>query len=378
MRIAVNGKSLGVLEKGGAVRIAQRLLAELTQSYPDHRFEIFVPVGWGEMTDLPQFPKTVEVHMLTCMLFRYSLFRALWEQCLLPLWIYLQGSFDLLINLTNTAPVLIPLPIPQVLLVHDVGFLNSRWFSQVFGLYLRWALNRAIRQNIHLVTVSQSSAADIQAAFPAVRSRRGSSRASPITVIKNGVDPPPPQIQSIDLDYDYILFIGSQNPRKNLAGAIASYILFQAQSKSDLHFVIIGAAKKIFTPDPTPFPSSGQIHIMDYVEESVKWSYLKGAKLLLLPSFMEGFGLPVAEALQMNIPAVVSDIPVFHELYGESVEYVNPHAPEDIARGILAVLHTSSGGQTGSNHYSSLENSSFPWKNTARQYLKLFQTICRE
>jgi glycosyltransferase involved in cell wall biosynthesis len=370
MRIAVNGKSLGVLEKGGAVRVAQRLLAELTQRYPEHRFEVFLPVAREGTSGDPQFLESVEVHGQTCLLFRYSPFRALWEQCLLPLWIYRHGSFDLLLNLTNTAPVLFPLRIPQVLLVHDVGFLNPHWFSKVFGGYIRWALNRAIRQKIHLVTVSQASAADIQSAFPPVRSS--------MTVIYNGIDPPPTQVQPLDLGYDYILFIGSQNPRKNLAGAIASYILFQAQSKSDLHFVIIGAAKKIFTPDPTPFPSSGQIHIMDYVEESVKWSYLKGAKLLLLPSFMEGFGLPVAEALQMNIPAVVSDIPVFHELYGESVEYVNPHAPEDIARGILAVLHTSSGGQTGSNHYSSLENSSFPWKNTARQYLNLFQTICRE
>jgi glycosyltransferase involved in cell wall biosynthesis len=370
MRIAVNGKSLGVLEKGGAVRVAQRLLAELTQRYPEHCFEVFFPVAREGSSGDPQFPESVKVHGQTCLLFRYSLFRALWEQCLLPIWIYRHGSFDLLLNLTNTAPVLFPLRIPQVLLVHDVGFLNPRWFSKVFGRYLRWVLNRAIRQKIHLVTVSQSSATDIQSAFPPV--------CSSITVIYNGIDPPPTQVKPIDLGYDYILFIGSQNPRKNLAGAIAGYTLFQSKSSSALHFVIIGASKTIFTPEATFFPSHPQIHIMDYVEEAVKWSYLKGAKLLLLPSFMEGFGLPVAEALLMNIPVVVSDIPVFHELYEAFVKYVNPHTPEDIAHGISIALDSAAIKKMASSPYSFSTNHSCLWQNTARQYVDLFQAICRK
>jgi glycosyltransferase involved in cell wall biosynthesis len=369
LRIAVNGKSLGIQEKGGAVRVALRLLTELALQYPDLILEIFLPIATPKAVSSLQFPGNVIVHPQYCNLFRYGIVRTIWEQCIFPLWLRCHPPFDLLLHLTNTAPILQLGATPELLLIHDIGFLNTDWFSKGFSTYLKWSLDWAIRRGVHLVTVSQSSAHEIQSTFPKIQ--------SPVQVIWNGVDPPPAQIPSRSLSQDYILFIGSQNPRKNLQGAIAGYSLLQAQSNADdLHLVIVGAKKTIFTDTPDGLPVNPSISVLGYVAEPLKWSLLKNAKLLLLPSFMEGFGLPVAEALMMGVPAVVSDIPVFHELFGSSVEYVDPHSPKDIARGIQIVLQFPPSIASEDIRRSDIEQS-FLWSNTAAQYFELFQTIGR-
>lgn len=368
IRLAVNGKSLGIQEKGGAVRVALRLLTELALQYPELTLEIFLPISTPAAIASLQFPANIILRPQRCKLFRHGLVRTFWEQCIFPFWLRCHPPFDLLLHLTNTAPVLRLCAIPEVLLIHDVGFLNPKWFSKGFGAYVKWSLNCAIHRGAHLVTVSQSSANEIQAVFPTMQ--------SPIQVIWNGVDPPPAQLAAQSLPQDYILFIGSQNPRKNLQGAIAGFSLFREQHHSDLHLVIVGAQKNIFTHAHKTVASNSHISILGYIEESQKWSLLKNARLLLLPSFMEGFGLPVAEALIMGIPAVVSDIPVFHELFGPSVEYVDPYSTQDIARGIAAIVHHQPLTAAGTRHNDYFKQA-FLWSKTARQYFDLFQAVRR-
>ena len=63
-----------------------------------------------------------------------------------------------------------------------------------------------------------------------------------------------------------------------------------------------------------------------------------GAKAFVFPSFAEGFGLPPLEAMASGVPVVCSDIPVFREVYGDAVLYVDPNRPESIAAALRALL----------------------------------------
>jgi glycosyltransferase involved in cell wall biosynthesis len=368
IRIAVNGKSLGIQEKGGAVRVALRILTELARQYPELTLEVFLPISTHSALAALQLPNNVVLHSQYSKFFRYSVVRTIWEQTILPFWLRCHPPFDILLHLTNTAPVLQLRSTPEVLLVHDAGFLNTEWFSKLFSTYVTWSLECAIQRGVHLVSVSQSAAQEIQAAFPTVQTS--------ILSIQNGVDPPPAQIESQSSFQDYILVIGSLNPRKNLLGAIAGYSLFQERNQSNLQLVIVGATKAIFAQTGDFLKTNAQsITMLGYVDESLKWSLLKNAKLLLLPSFMEGFGLPVAEALLVGTSAVVSDIPIFHELFGQSVEYVDPYSPQDIARGIEIVIDRSLAQTETEQRYRPDIN--FLWQNAAQQYFNLFQAVRR-
>jgi alpha-1,3-rhamnosyl/mannosyltransferase len=88
------------------------------------------------------------------------------------------------------------------------------------------------------------------------------------------------------------------------------------------------------------------------------------------PSFAEGFGLPPLEAMAAGVPVVCSDIPVFREVYGEAVRYVDPSRPESIAAGMREVLDDS--GLSGSLRQRGRERASiYRQERSIRKYLDL-------
>ncbi len=79
------------------------------------------------------------------------------------------------------------------------------------------------------------------------------------------------------------------------------------------------------------------VEIPDPTDEEIVRLFA-GAKAFVFPSFAEGFGLPPLEAMAAGVPVVCSDIPVFREVYGDAVLYVDPNRPESIAEGVREVL----------------------------------------
>jgi glycosyltransferase involved in cell wall biosynthesis len=67
-------------------------------------------------------------------------------------------------------------------------------------------------------------------------------------------------------------------------------------------------------------------------------NWLIGARALLMPSFAEGFGLPVVEALQLGVPVIASDLPVYHEIVGKLPSYLDPTDAESWERMIMAFM----------------------------------------
>lgn len=69
-----------------------------------------------------------------------------------------------------------------------------------------------------------------------------------------------------------------------------------------------------------------------------KAALYKQAEVFVLPSFYEGFGMPVLEAMSYHVPVVASDIPVLHEVAVEAALYCDPFDPDDIANTIAKIL----------------------------------------
>jgi glycosyltransferase involved in cell wall biosynthesis len=366
--IAVNGKSFSNDQHGGAIRAALNIINGLNDIYGDRtkELEILIP-SYKEISHQLFESKSIRVKVFVSPLYANTYFKNFWEQFILPFYINRTKKYQLLLNLTNSAPVLIPLAIPQILLIHDIGFLNSQWFTHQFSTYLKTIVRVATQRNIYFTTVSQTSADRIQLSFPTIRSPE---------VIYNGCDKPPVNSIEHNCKFNYIVFIGSLNPRKNLEGLLASFFILKTRIESDLKLLIIGSHKEIFTSHDRNGERCDRKDIIftDYVDNETKWSILADAKLLILPSFLEGFGLPILEAFSMGIPVVASDIPVFHELYAGAIEYVDPHSPEDIARGMQFVLGSRERQQVLiQNGYEILNK--FSWSKTTQAYASIIDKI---
>ena len=123
---------------------------------------------------------------------------------------------------------------------------------------------------------------------------------------------------------NYYFFIGNLYPHKNL-----KWILDEAAANPDSVFAIAG--KMPFDIAADLGLSLPNVLFLGYISDAyMKW-LMGHTKALLFPSRAEGFGIPPLEALALGRPAIVSDIPVLREIYGNTVHYIDPdHGTENL------------------------------------------------
>jgi len=329
MKIAVNGKSLATVNPGGAVRVGLNIISHLA-SLVDWQIDIYLP-DTDPASALPAMPDNVRFCCQPRDHHSSAISKLWWEQWHLPRLLN-AGDYDLVLNLTNSCAVLRRVRTPQLLLVHDSSFLVTAWFTRAFSAYLSLLIRWANRRGCQLVTVSETSARQLKEAF---------SSLGQIEVIPNGLDPAPDDIVPYQPGFPYLLFLGSKNPRKNLKGMLEAFKAHRGKHPDDPHkLLIVGGDKDIFV-DVGAAQDDPHVEWLGYVHDDKKWSVLAGADGLLLPSFLEGFGLPIGEALLTGKPVMASDIPVFHEIYGEAISvFVDPHDIEDMATGISRLIQS--------------------------------------
>ncbi|WP_228124801.1 glycosyltransferase family 4 protein [Glaciimonas soli] len=130
------------------------------------------------------------------------------------------------------------------------------------------------------------------------------------------------------------LMVSTIEPRKNHAYLLDAFEqLWQSGSDVVLCFIgRIGWKNERLIERVTRHPELKQRLFMfnDLSDIELEYCY-SHAKSLVFPSFVEGFGLPLVEAMQRGLPVMASDIPVFHEIGGEFISYFDLHSPVSLA-----------------------------------------------
>jgi glycosyltransferase involved in cell wall biosynthesis len=139
----------------------------------------------------------------------------------------------------------------------------------------------------------------------------------------------------------YILFIGTLEPRKNVGALLDAYEQLVTR-RSDLPRLVI-AGKAL--PETAPWlerigrdPLRGRVEHIGYVEADNRRAVYDGARLLVQPSFDEGFGMPVLEAMTLGIPVVASDRGALPEVLGDAGPLVDPDEPAALAAAIERMI----------------------------------------
>lgn len=129
-------------------------------------------------------------------------------------------------------------------------------------------------------------------------------------------------------DRPTFVVIVSAEPRKNLATVIRA---FRRLPQADL--VVIGNSGTVALQALPP-----NIRCAGYVDEDEKAALMSRAHGLIMPSYAEGFGIPIIEALAANTPVLCSDIPVFREVAGDLADYFDPFADASIRAAVERVV----------------------------------------
>ena len=155
--------------------------------------------------------------------------------------------------------------------------------------------------------------------------------AKPIYLQKNECDR---VLNKFNISNDYFLFLGTLEPRKNPLNLLKAFNLFKQNTHSNIKLVFAGKKGWQYQDVLTYIDKEAlqnEVLFTGYISDHEKYALLQKAKAFLFLSLYEGFGIPVLEALKLGTPTLVSDIPVFHELFEDNVLYASTNDMEDIA-----------------------------------------------
>lgn len=222
--------------------------------------------------------------------------------------------------------------IPTFSTIHDVIFMDMPELTSRKGYWLRkMYLKRTVRLSTAILTVSE---------FSKERIAHHLGNRKPITVIYNAVSENIKQYsQETAPVKDYFLFVGNIKRHKGLSTLMRAYKEAKERGLKE-RLVLVGKADKFRTSD-TEFSKLLQetkgVEFTGYVSDERLCSLIYNAKALVQPSLYEGFGLPPIEAMYLGTKAIVSDIPVFKELYSDlPVSFFKCGDSEDLAEKLLA------------------------------------------
>ncbi|HSB62898.1 MAG TPA: glycosyltransferase family 1 protein [Thermoanaerobaculia bacterium] len=165
----------------------------------------------------------------------------------------------------------------------------------------------------------------------------------------------------------YLLFLGNDKPHKNLDGLLGAWLRVRA-ANSSLSLVLAGVEPARALPEGAK--------AVGWVPEEDLPALLAGARALVLPSFAEGFGLPVLEAQAAGTPVACSDLPALREAAGDAAVYFDPTDAASIATVLTALL--------GDEEKRSLlrkrgreRAAQFTWRRAAERTAKIYEDVLR-
>jgi glycosyltransferase involved in cell wall biosynthesis len=171
-----------------------------------------------------------------------------------------------------------------------------------------------------------------------------------------------------NLPGDYILFLNTIEPRKNLAGLIKAF----EKINSNTYLVIAGRLGWKYKKDFELIKNSkkfAKIKYVGYVEENFKPALIKMAQALVYPSFYEGFGFQALEAMALNTPVVASQVTSLPEVAGGAAVLINPYDLNSLTNGLESIL-TDKNLRNILIEKGAKQAQNFSWDKTAKLILE--------
>ncbi|MEN8884088.1 MAG: glycosyltransferase family 1 protein [Flavobacteriaceae bacterium] len=280
----------------------------------------------------------------------------LWEQITLQKYVCFKKK-TILISFCNTAPIFIK---RQIVTIHDLSFrIYPEWNSKLFVLVYNFIIPRIAHKSKHIITVSETSKKELIKELGVKQQKISVVYNAVSSVFEKRTIPNTAKYQKL-LKEDYIMTVSSHHPRKNLEKLVEAFLKI---SDKEINLYIIGNVNKNYTKvNGLDKQASSQIKILKNLNDTDLNNFFINTKLFVYPSFYEGFGIPIIEALSHKVPVCVSDIDVFHEVCGDNVTYFNPHDVNDIKEKIEIALNTKNKSEIDLKKYS-WEKSSIKVKN---------------
>jgi len=364
------------LKKVGVGVYAMSLLREINKIRPSQEYYVVVLNDDLEVIELLEESKFFKIIYLN-KIFRRLIFRFTFEQIFLPLLVF-KNRIDVIHSLHYSFPIL-PMKAKKVVTLHDMTFFLYPEFHKKLNLwFFTKMIKRSIRHCEKIICVSEATKADVFKILDVKKKYTDKFVVAPL-----GTD------FRMPIQYDkesfnilnkhnlvankFLLFIGTIEPRKNIKSILLAYSKLP-NVNSDYSLVIVG--KKGWHYDEVyktleDLQLGNKIIFTDFVTENEKNVLLSNCYLFLYPSFYEGFGIPVLEAMSFGIPTITSNISSMPEVAGDAAILINPHSVEEISKAINLLVQDTSLCKSMRDK-SLLQAKKFTWNKMALSTIKCY------
>ncbi|MBZ0277878.1 MAG: glycosyltransferase family 4 protein [Anaerolineae bacterium] len=266
-----------------------------------------------------------------------------------------------------------------VITVHDLNFLHYPDFLTAESRrYYNGNIERAVRQADHILVVSEATKSDLITMLGVPPDK--------ISVHFLGVDerfkPMSPSSREqfhreFDLPSGYILFVGTFEPRKNITGLLAAYQDLRSKMPDAPPIVLAGRRGWLFDETMAHIRQMKlDAHILwrENIPDNALPALYNGARVLVMPSFYEGFGLPALEAMACGTVPIVSNRSSLPEVVGDVGLQINPDDPATLTQALYQALTDDPWRET--MQASALKRASrFTWEYTASVTLSVYRSL---
>jgi len=182
-------------------------------------------------------------------------------------------------------------------------------------------------------------------------------------------------IKKYNLPENFILFIGSIEPRKNIPTLIKAFEKLPANISNEYSLIIVGATgwkNNDIYKLATKSSISNKIKFLGYIPNNEKPAFYALSQLFVFPSYYEGFGFPIVEAMTMKTPIISSNRSSLSEISNDSVYLINPNRPDELNHAIKKII-TENPLKKHLIEKGFLTSQQFSWTKAAAQWLDILE-----
>ncbi len=362
MLIGIEAERANYPTKTGVEHYAKQLILELAKQDSRNQYVLYLrtkPEGW--FLDLPE---NFKIKILG---YGPIPFPFLWTQIRLSLEMLFSAP-DLLFVPAASLPLIHPKH--SVVTVHDVAW---RLYPETFKLLKRWYLEFttwfASKFASRIIAVSQATKDDLIKFYKTPESK--------VAVVYHGYDSEArgvgvasPELLE-KLPSEYILSLGTIQPRKNIIGLLDAFLQLKHEHPELPHKLVVAGRVGWKPEEILQRMQHPEVIYLGHVSDDERWYLLGHAALYVLPSFYEGFGMPILEAFATGTPVVTSNVSSMPEVAGNAAVYCDPHNQRDIKQALQSVLFDA-GLRQDLIEKGTRRLLEFSWEKCASQTLTIF------
>ena len=284
-----------------------------------------------------------------------------------------------LLHVQYTSPLFCAAPV--VVSIHDVSYLeHPEFFPAARRMQLQWTVERTVRRAAKILTLSEFSRQGIARAYALDPSRIAVVPAACAEIFK-----PVSRTNAksfvegrFQVAHPFVLCVGDLQPRKNPLGLIRAFEELVATCPELPHHLVMVGKDTWYAPrvhqaaENSPF--GNRIHFTGYVDDSELLQLYNACDIFVFPSFYEGFGIPILEAMACGRAVACANTSAMPEVAGSAAVLFDPQNTPEMAAAMRDLLRNAE--LRARKERLGLQNATrFSWRGTARQTLDVYYEV---